>query len=203
MLQKHSGFCINVASATRQISCGKITKVQLKGIAHGDIKLENVLVKQDQSGALACELIDFGCSCIEGQNRQQFVSRPWNAPEIISNEEVPCSTIVTADWYSFGLLCVQMLLPKESLMQNRLLFTRRGQPDDSWKQTLANVEARKRDDSLGKTLMSLVDTCGIHPTQQAFLQKIIGNTIHSNPMHRSMDWEKVKAIFSSLNCDLK
>eukprot|EP00759_Apiculatamorpha_spiralis_P051765 PhF_6_TR5489/c0_g1_i1/m.7751 len=74
-----------------------------KGIAHRDIKGDNLLV--DKNGEV--KLTDFGCSkTLTGDKRASLAGTPlWMAPEVISGEE----TSVKSDIWSVGCVVLEML----------------------------------------------------------------------------------------------
>jgi serine/threonine protein kinase len=83
------------------------------GIAHGDLKFDNVLVFKGEDGQVNAKLSDFGCSFINddedrGTAKISAGTKPWNSPEL--GEEVPISRLPQVDAYSFGLLVWRVFL---------------------------------------------------------------------------------------------
>jgi serine/threonine protein kinase len=82
---------------------------------HGDLKPENVLIFNSESGGYAAKVADFGYSGISLERAEDAkfhlpVSQPWNAPEVTKwNSVLVLSAARNADIYSFGLLCLWTL----------------------------------------------------------------------------------------------
>ena len=83
-----------------------------KGVVHGDIKPQNVLVYKDAiTGKITVKVADFGYSTLTvGGSGTVFLpkSRPWNAPEHHFGE-FNTQEAKKTDVYSFGMLCLWFL----------------------------------------------------------------------------------------------
>jgi serine/threonine protein kinase len=94
-----------------------------KGVAHLDIKPENVMVSVDETGALLVRLVDFGSARLTGAVNSEKLSpatnlaitRDYSAPEAVraaeaaaAGEHVPELTL-RADVFSFGALALELL----------------------------------------------------------------------------------------------
>ncbi|ORY10808.1 hypothetical protein BCR34DRAFT_614986 [Clohesyomyces aquaticus] len=165
-----------------------------RGVAHGDIKPENILVKQSQEGAINCMFTDFGSSVIEGQNRLPTSSEPWNAPELqASLEPVHFEFLRQADIYAFGLMCVHILVPLRDLEKAGLSFIRRpDDSDDQWSQMLDNLKAIKLSkagkETLQDILLSLFDSVDISAKRKELLECLIKATLQPLPEDRQIPW---------------
>jgi serine/threonine protein kinase len=85
------------------------------GIVHGDIKPQNVLVFPDDEGEIVAKVCDFGYSTLSARNSEEQqihlpISTPWNAPEVDRNARFSLHQAKLADVYSFGVLCLWLLL---------------------------------------------------------------------------------------------
>jgi len=82
---------------------------------HGDLKPENVLIFNDESGGYVAKVADFGYSGISFERTEDSkfhlpISRPWNAPEVTGWSSIlEIGAAREADMYSFGLLCLWIL----------------------------------------------------------------------------------------------
>lgn len=98
-LSTRVGYCYNVAVA--------LEFLHARGVAHCDVKSENVLVCVTQRSGSVGKLSDFG-SAILGVNEDTFAPNgvagtpPWNAPEY--RQPLRGLDIFKVDVYSFGML---------------------------------------------------------------------------------------------------
>ena len=82
---------------------------------HGDLKPENVLIFNNESGGYVAKVADFGYSGISLERTEDSkfhlpISRPWNAPEVTEWSSIlVLGAARDADIYSFGLLCLWTL----------------------------------------------------------------------------------------------
>ena len=83
-----------------------------KGVVHGDIKPQNVLVFKDAiASKITVKVADFGYSTLTvGESGKVLLpkSRPWNAPEH-HFDGFQAHEAKKADVYSFGMLCLWVL----------------------------------------------------------------------------------------------
>jgi serine/threonine protein kinase len=126
-LSTRVGYCYNVAVA--------LEFLHARGVAHCDVKLENVLACVTQRSGSVGKLSDFG-SALLGVNEDTFIPNgvagtpPWNAPEY--RRPLRGVEIFKVDVYSFGMLLWRFVArsptleplenagvkEKESLIQN-------------------------------------------------------------------------------------
>lgn len=66
------------------------------GIAHCDVKPENVLMASDASGLDKCKLIDYGGACFVAHDKlgSYVQSRPYRAPEVLQRLDYGCGVDV-------------------------------------------------------------------------------------------------------------
>jgi serine/threonine protein kinase len=88
---------------------GRLTKSA--DIVHGDIKPENVLVSQADTGEYRAEVIDFGYSTILRTSGRVNMPRStgWTAPEWPRRGGFEYQDALKMDVFSFGLPCLWLL----------------------------------------------------------------------------------------------
>lgn len=112
-MQTRTSFCLDVAKGLHAL--------HTLGIAHGDVKCENVLVFEDasySSGYIA-KLTDFGFAEVCSGNGMKRLSRgtfPWNAPEWM--DLIDEKNILLTDVYSLGLLMWRCMLNGQNPFEN-------------------------------------------------------------------------------------
>jgi hypothetical protein len=142
-----------------------------------------------------CLLIDFGSCSIQGQKRMPFKSTPWNAPELEHCQELTTDSLILSDIYSFGLLCIHILLPLQDLMKANALFLRQPeQTDAEWSQFLSATFLRKQKDtgdSLALDILKTAEESSIPPTHKFLIREIVNSTIQTQPDHRKLPWAEI------------
>jgi serine/threonine protein kinase len=105
-------YCLNVAAA--------LTFLHERGVAHCDVKLENVLVCVTRRSGSVAKLGDFG-SALLAVNENTFVPRgvagtpPWNAPEY--RKALRGLNIFKVDVFSYGMLVWRFLSSSPTLQR--------------------------------------------------------------------------------------
>lgn len=105
---------------------GIITKLALgmaflhsRGVAHGDLKCANVLVRNTTTtGRLDVKIVDFGLSQLvgKGSSEKPSVVGWWRAPEVILSMEAKKPVDIdskAADVYSFAMMCYEVITGKK------------------------------------------------------------------------------------------
>lgn len=159
------------------------------GVAHGDIKPQNVLVNinRDNPGWVNCRLIDFG-SCIAGDfKRQAHYSPPWNAPELSvsdhSTRTVAFEYLAQTDLYSLALLCIHILIPYKILSEAGVNL----------------LEGARQGQDLVAGLCKAISHAQVHASHQELLNSIVRNIIQRENGHRQMLWDDCLKISPATN----
>ena len=112
-----------------------ITKVAMgmeylhsRGVTHGDLKGENVLVRNTKAGRnMDIKIVDFGLSQVLDQEptsrRSGTGTGWWRAPEVVSNSGLKQVDLMAADVYSFGMVCYEVVTgmsPYSYLIKNHV-----------------------------------------------------------------------------------
>jgi len=178
-----------------------------KGVIHGDIKPQNVLVFKDTTGKTVVKVTDFGYSTLvagetlatseplavgqlpaPGQAGRVFLpkSRPWNAPEHHYGEFTVAEAQKT-DVYSFGLLCIWVLFGK--LLQNTTEYT-----FDASNGPLTSLEQLKHDDKMEQIANQWMESVPLNAEQRTRLKEFFSLAVPRNPEKRTFDVEKLVGL---------
>lgn len=166
------------------------------GVAHGDIKTENIVIEVTEDNQINLLLIDFGSSVISGQTRLPTRSEPWNAPELENaSSHLNYEELAQTDLYSFGLVCLHLLLPVESLVGAGLCLIRsQDQTDDQWAKELGQkrlAKASEGRDSLTTGVLGVLELSDVSQDRRTLLRKIFDATIQPPPGRRRLPWEDI------------
>ncbi len=97
-------LCLDIASGLQVIhSCG---------IVHGDLKLENILVFEEEGGGRVAKISDFGCALTRSEIEEGLRyggTREYLAPELEGNLALGLGDLQRCDVFAFGL-CVWEIL---------------------------------------------------------------------------------------------
>lgn len=141
-------------------------------------------------------LIDFGSSAISGQTRTPTKSEPWNAPELEATmRNLDHDELVQIDLYSFGLVCLHLLLPLESLASAKLCLIRtQRQTDDQWAQFLSQMRHKKAfedGEDLAFQILDAIESADASQDQKYVLKKIVESTIQPPAGKRTLPWHQL------------
>ncbi|XP_060552364.1 tyrosine-protein kinase STK-like [Ruditapes philippinarum] len=109
-LRKISGKVLSLKTLTRmasEIAYGMAFLEGRKGIVHGNLKAENVLIcEHDKLKILHPKLIKLMKSSENDKHRQDEIEWQWTAPEVTANEN---ALSTKSDVWSFGVLMYEMI----------------------------------------------------------------------------------------------
>jgi len=181
-------------------------------VIHGDVKPQNVLVFKDTSGETIVKVADFGYSTLvaggplargeapaagdkpaghpanEAGNVFLPKARPWNAPEHHFGGFTPPEAKLT-DVYSFGMLCLWVLVGSVPVVQNSTEYEFKGSTG-----ALTSLEQLKYDDKMehfANQLMESMSLESINAEHRTRLKEFFSLTIALNPTKRTSDFGKL------------
>lgn len=97
-----------------------------------------------------------------------------------------------SDIYSFGLVCLHILIPLEDLADAKLLLIRPlAQTDEEWNEIQNNLQKMKREDTLASYVLSVLEGAHVPATQRSLLDRITKATLQTQPSHRRLLWENL------------
>ena len=154
------------------------------------------MIKVTEDNQINLLLIDFGSSIISGQTRLPTRSEPWNAPELENaSSHLNYEELAQTDLYSFGLVCLHLLLPVESLVGAGLCLIRsQDQTDDQWAKELGQkrlIKTSEGQDSLATKVLGVLELSDVSQDQRTLLRKIFDATIQPPPGRRKLPWEDI------------
>jgi hypothetical protein len=154
------------------------------------------LIDESDDGEINCLLIDFGSSTIRGQSRLPTLNEPWNAIELENSvRSFSFAELVQTDIFSFGLICLHLLLPIQLLESAGLcLLQRPTQTDHHWTTFLNQVKTAKQvkvGQTLSVRLLNLIEKSDVSIQAKALLQSIVTSTIQPEPGQRTLPWADI------------
>jgi hypothetical protein len=160
------------------------------------LKSDNILIQISETNELNLLLIDFGSSAIFGQTRVPTRSEPWNAPEVdITGRSLTHDELVQIDLYSFGLVCLHLLLPLTTLVEaNLCLIQPPWQTEDEWTKFLRNVTHSKVFQSgqgFVARIHDAIASADAPSEQKSVLKIIVSSTLQPTSGKRSMPWDEI------------
>ncbi|KAF2016798.1 kinase-like protein [Aaosphaeria arxii CBS 175.79] len=200
-----------------QVACG-LNRLHWASVAHGDLKLDNVLVFRNRTGEgagtyetqVVAKLSDFGHACLFSDDQgdgvtQTYLGTPWYlAPELRQGTSLKSVEFLACDIWALGLLCWEVV--RDGVRYFRL-------PEIS--ALLGHSELFEESSLSADTLGRIFDLCPalaeaattsiyeppynseFRPFQQQFINGILRKTLQVDPSKRQRDITKLPFIFGS------
>lgn len=174
---------------------------RLTDIVHGDIKPENVLIFQDESGRYQARLTDFGYSSrfMSSEDRLRLpISPPWNAPEVdrLGRLWTP-DEAKRADMYSLGMLFVWILF-EPCLYEGHSAGSLEDFPNRDAREFLS----RKKPDIWNFSIELLKATKGVDSVVKESLGTFLLSCLQEDPTKRTTSVESFLKSHDETRCDL-
>jgi serine/threonine protein kinase len=113
MLQVHGRFAPKEVLALMTPICAAVQAAHAVGIIHRDIKANNVVVVESESGERLVKLLDFGIAKLQSENAGQGLTEPGamlGTAHNMAPEQIRCERLDTrVDIYALGVLTYQLL----------------------------------------------------------------------------------------------
>lgn len=178
--------CIFMVCSPDLNPCTPITKA--KGVIHGDIKPNNVLVYTEVDGHYRAKAIDFGYSSLFMPDSGTIImpfSEFWTAPEQHHREILPVQAR-RMDAYSFGMLCLWLFFYNKSEDGDRNFRRDREDPQK---------------DPLGQAYEFLEAETALDDRRKKKIQNIFRLTLAEDPTERTVEFTELLELLSSNRLD--
>jgi serine/threonine protein kinase len=169
-------------------------------VIHGDIKPQNMLVFKDATGKITVKVTDFGYSTLATDKEGTVflpMSRPWTAPEHHFRGFEPSAAKKT-DVYSFGMLCLWVLLGSVDRGQNSAECNEFVPFDASTGQRtfLERLKDEHTVERMANQLMESVPLVGLNGKHRIHLKEFFSLTVPLNPEKRTSNLRKLVRLLS-------
>lgn len=155
-----------------------------KGVIHGDIKPENVLIFSENDGRHVAKVTDFGYSTLFTTDSDLIVipsySKPWQAPEWHHRGILPTQAR-KMDAYSFGMLCIWLLF-----------YNKAGDRDQKFEKDLEDPQR----DSSHHAFELLEVSADLENWEKCNMQKLFRSTLAQDPIDRAESFTDLLELLS-------
>jgi serine/threonine protein kinase len=151
------------------------------GIIHGDVKPQNVLIFEDDSGKYVAKVADFGYSTVFAESGGILMpcSKTWVAPEWEKDRKYRFCDAKKMDAYSFGMLCFWLLL-----------FDFLGPLN-------LNTLRERETDMMVLTKKLVKQKADLNVLQRQNLSKLFSLTLSDNPNKRNLDFDEILSYLTT------
>lgn len=161
-----------------------LTWLNEKGVIHGDIKPENILISFGNDSRYVAKVIDFGYSTLFTTDSDPItmpLSKPWTAPEYHHRGGFLPEQARKMDAYSFGLLCLWLLF-----------YSKEVDRDCNFREYLKYSQK----EPLQYASELLRATADLESWEKDHMQKIFRSTLAQDPAERTANFEEFLKLLS-------
>ncbi|KAL2038550.1 hypothetical protein N7G274_008597 [Stereocaulon virgatum] len=188
-LNERLELCIGIGKA--------VVHMHSRGIVHGDLKPQNILIFKDHTGTYTAKVTDFGYSSQYADDENTIgmpISWPWNAPEHTRlNQRWTPSEARKMDYFSFGMLCLWVLFEK-SLSGATTLLENTGFESSSMplrfdrEQSIAVLEEFRREERLTSLARQLLEAERCLSNEKKYpIGEFFSSILNQNPEKRDVN----------------
>ena len=154
-----------------------------KGVIHGDIKPENILIYSENDGRYVAKVIDFGYSTLSKTDSDPIkmpYSELWTAPERHHREILPIQAR-KMDAYSFGILCLWLLF-----------YNKGANRDLNFKKDLKDSQKELS----GHAFELLRASADLENWEKDNMKKVFRSTLAQDPAERTANFDELLELLS-------
>jgi len=154
--------------------------MHLAGIAHRDIKADNMMLSRDTGTA---KWIDFGLSCVDTCRKLKTIHNSGNAPEVAwankNLDKTKLNTWTTADLWAFGCFLYRFIMGNTYPIQELVIKAKREK---------ISVEQYVEQNALAATEVWLNPLSAFPKNEFPLIHDILNATLQIDPTKRAETW---------------
>lgn len=191
-LRGRKSMCTDIANA--------LMALHESGVIHCDIKPQNILVDRNDTGEWIARVSDVGYARVGLSPEEELYvpqSRPWTDPEW-HRRTWPVTAVLAMDIYSYGMVCLWLLLEDKILasigdnceLWGQSFFVENGSPD-------TQLELLQRGGQLTLVIDQALDCATLESDfEKENLSQFFNSTLHVNRESRERDFRRLIALLS-------